>query len=208
LTRNKKEKIMNRARLFLISLLTAGISVGTAFADNSPRSTANTGNTSENNAAPMTQETNSLVSTVSTADFIKGAAIGGKFEVMSSQLALQKSKNKSVRDFAQKMVNDHSKADKDLKATLTNNKIGIKPPTQLDRTHQELYDNLKNKTGADFDQAYINAQVGAHNEAVTLFRDYQRVGGDAALKDFASRTLPDLEKHETRIKEIQESRQQ
>lgn len=136
-----------------------------------------------------------------THEFVKNAAISSSFEIASSKLALEKSKNAAVKEFAQKMIADHSAADKKLKATLATE--GLSPalaPATLDEKHQKIYDDLK--MAKNFDAEYISAQTDAHAEAVSLFTDYSTKGDNASLKSFAKETLPTLKQHKEHVEEL------
>jgi putative membrane protein len=68
-------------------------------------------------------------------------------------------------------------------------------PTELDSSHQSKLDKLKNATGQDFSSDYDSYQVSAHKDAVSLFERYAQGGDNAALKDWAGKTLPALKHH-------------
>jgi len=138
------------------------------------------------------------------ADFAQKATIGGEFEVKSSQLALNRSKNADVRTFAQQMVDDHSKAGDALKATLPQSTVApstIKEDT-LDDKHQKMLDKLRNASDKEFDTDYVRAQRKAHDEAVGLFKDYAKAGDDPSLKAFAAQTLPTLQQHQKMVQNL------
>lgn len=140
----------------------------------------------------------------SASGFIRQATIGNEFEVRSSQLALSKTRNEAIRQFAQRMVDDHSKAAQDLSSvasTIPN--VGSEMAgAQLDSEHTALLDKLSGATGQDFDEQYVKDQVKAHDDAVNLFKSYAGAGDNQALKDFASRTLPVLQSHQHDIDQI------
>lgn len=62
---------------------------------------------------------------------------------------------------------------------------------------------LKLRDGENFDKAYANNQVVAHEQTIELYRDYVESGENADLKQFAQQTLPKLEEHLTHAKELQ-----
>lgn len=140
----------------------------------------------------------------STKDFVEKAAISGIFEVESSKLALQKSQNAEVKTFAQTMVDDHMKANNELKAAIDASKAGVAVPTALDDKHAKLLKDLNKKSGKDFDKAYAEAQEDAHDDAVDLFEDYAKDGKNAELKAFAGKTLPTLEQHEEHADDLKD----
>jgi putative membrane protein len=137
-------------------------------------------------------------------DFARKAAISSEFEIQSSKLALQKSQSKDVKDFAQQMIDDHTKASTALKDTLKEEGADVAQFTspQLDAKHQALLDGLKNASGTDFDQRYLAAQKTSHEEAVILFSDYAENGQNESLKDFAENTLDTIKEHNDHIGEV------
>src|SRR4051812_6510996 len=62
----------------------------------------------------------------------------------------------------------------------------------LDAEHQKMLDDLKSKSGKDFDQAYDRMQILAHEQAVALFEQYAHNGENPELKSWANMTLPHL----------------
>ena len=119
------------------------------------------------------------------------------FELQSSALAQDTAQNADVLAFAQQMTTDHSEAAQDMMTAATTEKVT--PPTELDEAHQAQLDALEDADGDAFDAAYIDAQVKAHVEAVTLFEAYASGGPNGALKDFATKTLPTLKMHQEHI---------
>jgi putative membrane protein len=129
-------------------------------------------------------------------DFVQKAVSGNQFEFESSQLALDRSQDDAVRQFAQQMVDDHKKVADDLQGILPNS--NVKPDTiiqTLDAAHMKVLDKLRSVSADSFDKDYIRAQRKAHIETVSLFQNYAKGGDDDALKGFASGTLPVLQQH-------------
>ena len=77
--------------------------------------------------------------------FAKNAAVGGMTEVKLGQLAAEKGSSDQVKQFGQKMVDDHSKAADELKSIAAANKMTL--PTSLDAKHQAMVDKLSGMTG-------------------------------------------------------------
>jgi putative membrane protein len=128
-------------------------------------------------------------------EFVNKVAISDMFEVQAGQLALAKSPDNDTKPFAEKMVSDHQKTSSELKALIDSGKVKAKLPTALDSTHQKMLDDLKAKNGKEFDQAYDQSQIKAHQDAVALFDAYAKAGDDAELKQWATKTLPHLREH-------------
>jgi putative membrane protein len=129
-----------------------------------------------------------------TSDFVKEAAISDMFEIQSSQLAQTKGDD-ATKAFASQMVADHSKTTEELKGLVQSGKAQASLPTALDGAHQKMLDKLKGLRGDSFDKQYDSDQVSGHKDAVSLFGRYAKGGGNAALKDWASQTLPTIQHH-------------
>jgi putative membrane protein len=201
---------MNRYLIFtVLTILTAlGLAACAGESGNKPANNtrANTGNTSVVNTISNAASTavNAVSNTVSgkptEADFWNKAAEGGMAEVELSKLAQSKATNADVKKFAQKMVTDHTKANGELK-TLAG-KFNVTLPAELNSTHKSALEKLKGLSGADFDKAYVDAMVGDHNDAVSLFQS-EADGTTEELKAWAAKTLPTLKEHQRMIKDIQ-----
>jgi putative membrane protein len=136
-------------------------------------------------------------------NFVPKISAAGLFEIQSSKLALDRSQNDSVRDFAQRMIDDHAKAGDQLKSVVAANNLDASwIADAVDSKHQRWLDKLAKLNGADFDKEYLADQVSAHNDAVGLFKDYADKGDNAALKDFATQTLPTLQQHQQMAKDL------
>jgi putative membrane protein len=129
-----------------------------------------------------------------TADFVKEVAISDMFEIESSKLAEQKG-NAHEKTFAQRMLTDHTKTSGELKGLVGDGKVQATLPTELDRSHQSKLDKLKAAEGKDFSSDYDSYQASTHKDAVSLFERYAQGGDNAALKDWAGKTLPALKHH-------------
>ena len=132
--------------------------------------------------------------------FVKDAAIGGMTEVALGKLAQEKASSEAVKQFGQKMIDDHSKAGEDLKKAAT--KASISVPDSIDSKHQARIDKLSKLSGADFDKAYIKDQLKDHQEDVRAFEREAQNGSDPGVKQFASKTLPTLQEHLSMVKDL------
>lgn len=133
------------------------------------------------------------------ATWVKTVASSNMFEIESSRLALEKASSPEVKELAQQMIDDHTKAGEKLKGVLKSD-----PPKELAPKHADALALLKKAEGADFDAAYMSIQHGAHMEAVTVFRTYAAKPDDPALGAFAKETLPTLEMHLEHVKMMAE----
>ncbi len=132
---------------------------------------------------------------VSNADrkFAMEAAMGGMTEVELGRLATERGASDAVKQFGQRMVDDHSKANDDLKQWATT--AGVTLPTALDAKHQAVVARMSRLSGAAFDRAYAKDMLKDHVKDVALFQREADHGADAGLKSFASSTLPTLQEH-------------
>jgi putative membrane protein len=132
---------------------------------------------------------------LSTQDrnFVMKAAQGGLAEVETGKLASAQAGDASIKQFGEKMVQDHGKANDEL--TQIAKGKGIQPPSAPDASHQAVAKRLQGLKGAEFDRAYAAAMVKDHDETLKLFQAQAKSGQDAELKSFAEKTLPTLEEH-------------
>jgi putative membrane protein len=126
--------------------------------------------------------------------FVTKATQASLAEVELSKLALQQSQDEQVRAFAQRMVQDHQKASAELKPIAQ--KHGIQAPARLDAKHAQKLEDLKAKSGAEFDAEYSKIMMKDHEKAVGLFtKAGKSTQLHTDLRNFASKTLPTLESH-------------
>ncbi len=151
----------------------------------------NTGGQSGGSSSGASQNT-----TLSSSDrkFIMEAAMGGMEEVELGRLAAERGSTDAVKQFGQRMVDDHTKANQELMQIASTK--GVTEPTALDAKHSADVAKMSQLTGADFDRRYIKeAGVKDHNKAVKLFQREADQGKDADLKAFAAKTLPTIQEH-------------
>jgi putative membrane protein len=125
--------------------------------------------------------------------FVTKAAQGGMAEVKLGKLATEKASSPDVKAFGQQMVDDHSKANEELKDLAS--KKGVTLPTDVDAKDQATYDKLSKMSGAEFDKAYMADMVSDHKTDVAEFRRESQRGSDPDVKAWAAKTLPTLEHH-------------
>jgi putative membrane protein len=125
--------------------------------------------------------------------FVMEAAMGGMAEVELGRLAAERGSSDAVKQFGQRMVDDHSRANSELMQWAGGK--GITLPTALDAKHQALMTRMSALSGAAFDRAYAKEMVKDHNKDVALFQREASRGADADLKAFAQKNLPTLQEH-------------
>lgn len=137
---------------------------------------------------------NGYITQASNQDkFWMEAAQGGMAEVALGNLALQKSQNEQVRQFAQTVVDDHMKANDELKTLAASKNVTL--PTDVNAKQKSTMNKLSGMSGADFDKEFIKMMVKDHEAMVRLFERQADRGTDADAKAFAAKTLPTLRSH-------------
>src|SRR3954470_23916371 len=126
--------------------------------------------------------------------FAKEAATGGMAEVDLGKLAADKASNPDVKQFGQRMVDDHGKANDELKSLAA--KKGVTLPATPDAAEKATQARLSKLSGAAFERAYMQDMVKDHDKDVAAFKRASTNAGDADLKAWAAKTLPTLEEHQ------------
>ena len=127
-------------------------------------------------------------------EYVNQAASSDQFQIQSSQMALQQSKNASVREFAQTMVDDHRASTRKLQTASTGASL-MAPRTEMMAAHQAKLTELKN-AGAKFDELYLEQQREAHKEAIDLHEAMTNsTAAPAQLSGFAREMLPKVQAH-------------
>ncbi|MGN5595755.1 DUF4142 domain-containing protein [Stutzerimonas nitrititolerans] len=134
-------------------------------------------------------------------NFVDEASAKGLAEIETAKLALEKGTAEDVKAFAQKMIDDHTRANQKLAEIAGQNEdLQLSDEaTLMDKAKAMI---LKLRDGESFDQAYANNQVVAHEQTIELFRNYAEQGDNADLKAFAQSTLPKLEQHLQEAKQL------
>jgi len=125
--------------------------------------------------------------------FAVDAAKSNLMEIEMGEIALKNATSADVKELAQTLVNDHKKAGEGLKSIT--DKKGIKLPMTLDEKSKKECDELKMKTGADFDKEYSEMVVKGHKKTITMFKKEAETGMDSEIKQWATNTLPTCERH-------------
>ena len=112
--------------------------------------------------------------------FVKNALEGSLAEVNFAKLALQKSQDKNVREFATKMIHDHEMLINNMKPVAR--ELGVKVPSGTPLSDHAKYLELKTKSGTDFDRAYVEAMVKDHHDDLQAFLDEESKTSNPELK--------------------------
>ncbi|MGE8497470.1 MAG: DUF4142 domain-containing protein [Pseudomonas sp.] len=129
---------------------------------------------------------------VSPEDFVEEASAKGIAEIETGKLALEKATSPEVKEFAQSMVDDHTKANQQLSTLATQKELEVSDDAELINQAKALV--LKLRGESSFDKAYMNNQVMAHQQTIELFQKASQ-SEDAEIAAFAKEMLPKLEHH-------------
>jgi putative membrane protein len=166
-------------------------------------STVDTSGT-ETSGTTSTSSTGSSGGTVSSLDpadkdFVMKTAQASMAEVSLGQMASSKGTSPDVKNFGNRMVSDHGKANDELKQ-LAQNK-GLALPADVDEDSKKMSDKLSKLNGKEFDKEYISGMVDGHEKVVKSFEKESKDAKDPDLKAWASKTLPTLQDHLKMAKE-------
>jgi len=154
---------------------------------------ANRSNRNSQNSNAMGEQTGMANMAAQDRNFLMDAAMGGLMEVELGRLAAQQGTSDAVKQFGQRMVDDHSKANQELMSVASSK--GITLPTEIDEKHRKEMTKLSGLSGAEFDREYGKMMLSDHRKDVSEFEKQSTRGTDADLKAFASKTLPTLQEH-------------
>jgi len=125
--------------------------------------------------------------------FFATAARGGMMEVELGRLAAQKAASQAVKDFGQRMVTDHGKANQQLQQIAAQKQLRL--PGSLPPNMQQERDKIAALSGAEFDRMYMSHMVKDHEKDVQEFEKQVEKGKDPEFRAFAEKTLPVLRQH-------------
>ena len=125
--------------------------------------------------------------------FMMTLATGGMNEIGLSNTALSKSTNDNVKQFAQKMVDDHTQAGNDLKSLASSKNVTL--PMDMDAKHKSENAKLSSLSGSAFDMEYMKTMVKDHEMTVALLQKESTGGKDPDAKALAAKLLPIVQGH-------------
>ncbi|HEV2080360.1 MAG TPA: DUF4142 domain-containing protein [Allosphingosinicella sp.] len=135
------------------------------------------------------------------AAYMQMAHSSDMFEVQSSQLALQMSRNPAVRSFAQMMINDHTRMMNEMMAMAPSMGMNISSMPMMPK-HSAMLQRLRSTSASNFDMMYKREQMMAHQEALMMHRTYAARGDNAALRAMAARAVPMIQMHLSRAQAL------
>jgi putative membrane protein len=183
--------------------LALGLSACAAKADNSSTTTDNTTVVTDNTMTSAGGDANAMdaVNPALTAQqFVDTAAKSDAFEIASAKLAQANASSADVKAFAAKMITDHTASTAKIKAAAAKSTPAVTPDPTLTDAQNSMLADLGKLKGADFDKQYISGQVDAHEQALTLMKNYADAGDSAPLKAAAGEIAPIVQGHLDMVK--------
>lgn len=187
------------------AFMIAGAALAFTACNNAPKDakeTADSLNTTKDSTSNVAA-TGGIAVDEADAKFATDAANGGIAEVTLGELAASKTTNPQIKEYANMMTTDHTKANAELIAIAKVKNITL--PATVDADHQKKADDLSKLTGKDFDKAYVDAMVDGHKKTLDLMNNEAKDGKDADLKAFAAKTAPVVKAHYDAINKIHDS---
>ena len=127
--------------------------------------------------------------------FFKEAAQGGMAEVTLGHMAANKAESATVKNYGQRMVTDHGKANQELKELARAE--GVTLPSEMSADAKALQQKLSGLSGAEFDKVYMKEMLKDHKKDISAFKKEAEQGHDPGAKNWAAKTLPTLQEHYT-----------
>lgn len=125
-------------------------------------------------------------------EFLVKATEGGIAEVQFGMLATQKG-SAEVKDFGQKMVDDHTALNKDMASVA--DQLGVMLPKKMSKDDQAEYQKLNGLSGDDFDKEYIAYTLKDHHKDMHDFVVEARSATDQNLQSEAGRGAGMIREH-------------
>lgn len=129
----------------------------------------------------------------SDRQFLTKAGQDSRAEVELGELASQRAEKAQVKQFGQRMVEDHTQINKELQELAAQK--GLTLPQDIGEDNSKVKADLSKLSGAAFDKAYMNHMIADHTKDVSLFQRQSQQGNDPDLKAWAAKTLPTLQEH-------------
>lgn len=139
----------------------------------------------------MKKDNASMLSS-SDKKFVMETGQGGMMEVELAKLAVEKASSEEVKQYAQRLVDDHTKANDEL--TQLASQKGVTIPHD-EKAMMKGKEKLSKRSGADFDREFMSMMVKDHTKEVKEFEDVSTKSKDTDVKDWAAKTLPTLREH-------------
>ena len=187
----------------MIRPLLAGVAcVALLAACNQEQSPEPVDNVQDMAAGPVGQMSAATLGANTVEGYVPNAAEGDMYEIMAADIALERSQNAQIRELATMLKTDHTAASNAMKTAASQAAPGVTLPTELDERRQGMLDNLRSASAENFDQTWVDQQIAAHNEGLTLHRGFSDNTDAPQLAEHARSVVPKLEAHLRQAEQI------
>jgi putative membrane protein len=183
----RKDQIMKTLRTVVATFVAAGLCFAT------PTLRADDNDTKKDRKKDRSATTSDVKLSSHDQKFVEDVSQDNLAEIKMAQLATDKSQRDDVKQFGQKLVQDHMKAGHEL--TQLAQQKGLMLSQDLEKQHAKMMDHMSAMSGADFDRTFLRHMVRDHEKNVKKFEKASAKADDADLKAFADKTLPALREH-------------
>jgi putative membrane protein len=158
-----------------------------------------------------TPDANPAMTAVTPADetkadvFVAKASEGNLGEIEAGKLAQTKATDPKVKEFAKRMVADHTKTGDEMGKAITASGLPLTPVSAPTDDINKMLSDLNGASPEDFDKTYIDGQIDAHHKVLDLLQHYAQAGDNKALQDFAAKTAPAVQEHLTMAEGIKKT---
>lgn len=185
------------------SLLAASVLILGACSDPNAVQRANSADVGNSPTAPSMKAGDTLDGLQNTSspvappaqDFANKVAASDEYEIQISKLALTNSQSAAIKDFARRMIDDHTQSSAKLKKAAGSVAPAIIPDATLAPDQLQSLDQLRALKGATFDQQYVIKQRDAHQQTLDALKDYSAKGDQPPLNTFANQVIPIVSGH-------------
>jgi len=207
---------MKRRRIFTVLTAFAGAAllIGTSApaqmrpSEGSPQTSNPSASPSGNPNGVATTDTMQQQQTAASAQmqdkaFVRKAMEGGMAEVELGRLASEKASSDDVKQFGQKMVDDHTRLNEQMKPVAA--QLGVAAPTKLSKKDEEEKARLESLSGKQFDDAYIRAMLKDHKQDASEFKTEAQNAQNPAVQQAAQQGSQVIDQHLQMIEQIAQS---
>ncbi|HST23263.1 MAG TPA: DUF4142 domain-containing protein [Blastocatellia bacterium] len=180
---------MSKRVMVIVAMLTVGLFASLGFAQDTTQDTSMKHDSMKHDS--MKKDNASMLSS-SDKKFVMETAQGGMMEVELAKLAVDKASSEEVKQYAQRLVDDHTKANDELTQLASQKGVMV---SHDEKAMMKGKDKLSKLSGAAFDREFMNLMIKDHTKEVKEFEEASNKSKDTDVKDWAAKTLPTLREH-------------
>jgi putative membrane protein len=192
-----KRSLLNSIFIASCTLFFAACNSGSDANETKITDTLKTANTEP---STVTLPDSSNTNTGTSNEFVSKATIGGMTEVELGKIAQKNGSSNDVKEYGKMLEKDHAAANEKLRSIASAENISV--PSSMDNEHTMHVSDMGSRSGADFDKAFIAMMLDDHEKDIAEFKKAAESNSNQKIKDFASQTLPTLQKHLDKARSI------